>query len=46
MERQNVLVQPEELEHQRTFEEKIKAMFESRQAHPRACVDTFGCPLV
>lgn len=46
MERQNVLVSQEELERQRTFEEKIKAMFESRQAHPRACVDTFGCPLV
>ena len=43
MERQNVLVQPEDLERQRTFEEKIRGLFESRQAHPRACVDTFGC---
>ena len=43
MERQNVLVSQEDLDRQRTFEEKIRAMFESRQAHPRACVDTFGC---
>ena len=43
MERKEVLVSPAELDRQRTFEEKIKGMFESRQAHPVACVDTFGC---
>lgn len=43
MERNNVLVGAAELNRQRDFEEKIKAMFEGRQAHPRACVDTFGC---
>lgn len=46
MERQNVLVRQEDLDRQRTFEEKIRAMFAAREAHPTACVDTFGCPLV
>ena len=43
MEREKVLVSPEELARQKTFEEKIKAMFAAREAHPVACVDTFGC---
>ena len=43
MERQNVLVRQEDLDRQRTFEEKIRAMFAAREAHPMACVDTFGC---
>mgnify|MGYP007102814625 FL=1 len=46
MEREKVLVSREDLARQQTFEEKIKAMFAAREAHPRACVDTFGCPLV
>lgn len=43
MERNQVLVPEADLARQRTFEEKIKAMFISREAHPVACVDTFGC---
>lgn len=46
MERERVLVPEAELERQREFEERIRAMFAARQAHPLACVDTFGCPLV
>ena len=43
VERKDVLVSPEALALQREFMEKIKAMFEGREAHPLACVDTFGC---
>ena len=43
MERENVLVSGADLARQRDFEEKIKTMFAARQAHPVACVDTFGC---
>ena len=43
MERKDILVSAEELERQRSFEQKIKAMFTAREAHPLACVDTFGC---
>ena len=43
MERKDVLVSPADLERQREFEEKIKGMFTAREAHPVACVDTFGC---
>ena len=43
MERKEVLVSPAELDRQREFENKIKAMFAAREAHPVACVDTFGC---
>ena len=43
MERENVLVPEAALARQRDFEEKISAMFAARQAHPVACVDTFGC---
>lgn len=46
MERKDVLVAPADLDRQRDFEQKIKAMFIAREAHPLACVDTFGCPLV
>ena len=46
MERKNVLIPQADLDRQREFEEKIRAMFASREAHPVACVDTFGCPLV
>ena len=28
---------------QRDYEKKIKQSFEAREAHPRACVQTFGC---
>ena len=41
MERANVLVPPEALARQRDFQEKIRAMFAAREAHPLACVDTF-----
>ena len=43
MERKDVLVSPADLERQRDFQQKIKAMFDAREAHPLACVDTFGC---
>ena len=43
MERKDVLVAPADLDRQRDFEQKIKAMFIAREAHPLACVDTFGC---
>lgn len=46
MERKEVLVPQAELDRQKDFEAKIRAMFERREAHPTACVDTFGCPLV
>ena len=43
MDRENVLVPEAELARQRDFEARIKAMFAGREAHPIACVDTFGC---
>ena len=43
MERKNVLVSAEDLERQRTFMRRVRALHESRNAHPTACVDTFGC---
>ena len=43
MKRENVLVPEDALARQRDFEAKIKAMFAAREAHPVACVDTFGC---
>lgn len=46
MERREVLLAPEALERQQGFEEKIKAMFAAREAHPLAFVDTYGCPNV
>ena len=46
LERKDVLISREALDRQREFEEKIRGMFAAREAHPAACVDTFGCPLV
>jgi len=43
LERKNVLVPEAELARQREFEQKVREMFEAREAHPVACVDTFGC---
>ena len=43
MERKNVVVPEAELIRQQGFEVKIKEMFAAREAHPVACVDTFGC---
>ena len=43
LERKEVLVSPAELDRQRDFQKKIRAMFAAREAHPVACVDTFGC---
>ena len=37
------LVSEDALARQREFEAKIKEMFTAREAHPVACVDTFGC---
>lgn len=46
MEREKVLVPEADLERQREFEERIRRLFAAREAHPRALVDTFGCPNV
>ena len=43
MERKNVLIADADLQRQRDFETKIKAIHESRSAAPKAMVDTFGC---
>ncbi len=43
MERKDVLIPEADLNRQREFEQKIKNMFAAREAHPVACVDTFGC---
>ncbi|EOS65919.1 tRNA (N6-isopentenyl adenosine(37)-C2)-methylthiotransferase MiaB [Oscillibacter sp. 1-3] len=43
LEREKVLVPEENLARQRKFEERVRAMFDAREAHPAACVDTFGC---
>ena len=43
MERERVLIPQADLDRQREFEEKIRGMFAAREAHPVACVDTFGC---
>ena len=43
MERKNVVVPEADLLRQKEFEVKIKEMFAAREAHPVACVDTFGC---
>ena len=43
MERKNVLVPEADLARQREFEKNIRDMFTAREAHPVACVDTFGC---
>ena len=43
MERKDVLVPQAELERQRDFEKKVYEMFARREAHPVACIDTFGC---
>ena len=43
MKREKVLVPEDALARQRDFEAKIKEMFAAREAHPVACVDTFGC---
>ena len=43
MKREEIVVPEGEIARQRGFQEKIKAMFAARGAHPRACVETFGC---
>ena len=43
MEREKVLISAEELERQRTFMRRVRALHESRGDCPTACVDTFGC---
>lgn len=43
MERKNVLIADGDLQRQRDFEKKIKALHEARNAAPKAMVDTFGC---
>lgn len=43
MERKDVLVSAADLDRQRDYEGKIRTLFAARQAHPAACVDTFGC---
>ena len=43
MERKDVCIAPADIARQRDFTQQIRAMFAARQAHPAACVDTFGC---
>ncbi len=43
LEREKVLVPEADLSRQREFQQRVRAMFAAREAHPRACVDTFGC---
>ena len=43
MKREEIMVPEAEILRQRDFQEKIKALFAARGAHPRACVETFGC---
>ena len=43
MEREKVLVSAEDLERQRTYMRRVRALLESRGANPTAYVDTFGC---
>ena len=43
MERNEICIASGDMERQREFMRKIEAMFAARQAHPVACVDTFGC---
>ena len=43
MDRKQVLIPQEQLERQREFEQKIRALHEGRTAPPLAMVDTFGC---
>ena len=43
MKRKDILVPEEELNRQRDFQTKIKDQVAARQAHPLACVETFGC---
>ena len=38
-----MIVPEADLVRQQGFEVKIKEMFAAREAHPVACVDTFGC---
>jgi len=43
LEREKVLLPQADLDRQRGFQERIREMFAAREAHPVACVDTFGC---
>ena len=43
MERKDVLIPEADIARQREFTQKIRALHEAREAHPTACVDTFGC---
>jgi len=43
LDRKEVLIPQEQLERQREFEQKIRALHEGRSVPPLAMVDTFGC---
>ena len=43
LERNQVLLTAADIARQEEFEKKIAEMFARREAHPRACIDTFGC---
>ena len=43
MDKKQVLIPQEQLERQREFEQKIRALHEGRAVPPLAMVDTFGC---
>lgn len=43
METNQTMIPQAHLDCQREFQKKIHALFAAREAHPVACVDTFGC---
>ena len=43
MKREQIVVPEADIARQRGFQDKMRAMFAARQAHPSACVETFGC---
>ena len=43
MKREEIIIPQADLDRQRDFQERIRALFSARGLSPRACVETFGC---
>ena len=43
MKREEIIIPQADLDRQRDFQERIRALFSARGLRPRACVETFGC---
>ncbi len=43
MKREEIVVPEEAIARQRDFQQSIRSMFAAREAHPTACVETYGC---